>query len=209
MRRYLPLLYPALIGAGVLWKMPLLVLLACLLFCVHLLAPALRALKLWAWAGLLAIAALGLPVALHGDGRHVMQLISLVISGLFMLLFGRSLRPGGVALASQVAAAARGLPPDEAHRMEPGVFRYTRRVTWMWTLIFGAFVVQSLWVTFIGVPTHLGLAIDIANFALIVLLLGGEYLYHSRRYPNPRHKNFLDFARDVAQLDYGRILVDR
>lgn len=208
MKRLLPLLYPALIGAGVVLRLPILVLCACLLLCVQLLAPALRRGRLWAWAGLAVIAALGLMVAMEGDGRHMMQMISLVISGLFMLLFGRSLRPGGVALASRVAAAARGFAPEDAHLMDPQVLRYTRRVTWMWTLVFGVFVIQSLWVTFYSVPTTLGLAIDIANFVLVVLLLGGEYLYHSRRYPNPRHKNFLDFARDVAQVDYGKILTD-
>lgn len=92
--------------------------------------------------------------------------------------------------------------------MDPKVLRYTRRVTLMWTVVFGLMVLQSLWVSFHSVPAGWGLIIDVANFGFVLLLLGGEYLYHSRRYPNPRHKNFLDFARDVAQLDYARILVD-
>lgn len=208
MRRFFPLLYPALIGAGVLLQLPLLALVGCLLFGGQLLSPALQSGRLWARAGLLGIAGLGLPVALHGDGRHVMQLVSLVVSGLFLLLFARSLRPGGVALASRVAAAARGLGEHEVAKMGPELLRYTRGVTWMWTLMFGVFVIQSLWVTFYSVPATLGLLIDILNFVLVIVLLAGEYLYHSRRYPNPRHRNFLDFARDVARLDYARILND-
>lgn len=208
MRRLIPLVCPALVGAGVWLQLPLLALVGCVMFGAQLLWPALHARKHWAWSGLLGIAGLGLPIALHGDGRHVMQLISLVISGLFLLIFLRSLRPGGIALATRVAAAARGIGESEIHRLDPSIARYTRGVTWMWAGMFALFVVQSLWATFFAVPTTTGLLIDIGNFVLVCGLMAGEYAYHSRRFPNPRHRSFLDFARDVASLDYGRILND-
>ncbi len=208
-RTLLLLLYPGLILAAVLLQMPLLGLAAMLLICVHLLKPALAAGRVWAWGGLALMAALGLLVALQGDGRQVLQLISLVIFMLMMILFGRTLRPGDVPLATRVAAAARGYTPAQAQaQMDPALQRYTRALTWFWTVMFGLFVVQSLLVSFYSPPAGLGLAIDMVNFGLVLVLLGVEYLYHSRRYPNPRHKNFLDFVREVARLDYSRLLTE-
>jgi len=208
-RPLLFLLYFGLMLGGVLLRQPLLALLPLLLICAMFLRPALAQGRLWAWAGLTLIAALGLFVALYGDGRQVIPLVSLVIFLLMLVLFGRTLRPGDVPLATRVAAAARGYAPEQAvTQMAPALQRYTRLLTWFWTVMFALFVLQSLLVTVYAPPAGLGLIIDLSNFALVTLLLVGEYLYHSRRFPNPRHRNFLDFIRELARLDYGRLLID-
>ncbi len=208
-RTLLFLLCTALIFAGVLWQMPLLALAVLLFICVRLLRPALVARRAWAWAGLALIAALGLLVALQGDGRYVLPMISLVVCLLFMILFGRTLRSGDVPLATRVAAAARGYPPEQAQaQMAPALQRYTRALTWFWTVMFGLLVSQSLLLTFYAPPAGVGVIIDLVNFGVVLILMGGEYLYHSRKYPNPRHRNFLDFVREVARLDYSRLLLD-
>ena len=208
-RPLLFLLYFGLMLAGVLLRQPLLALVPLLLICAMFLRPALSQGRAWAWLALLSISGLGLFVSLYGDGRQVIPLISLVIFLLMLILFGRSLRPGEVPLATRVAAAARGYGPEQvAARMAPALQRYTRLLTWFWTVMFALFVVQSLLVTLYAPPAGLGLVIDLSNLALVIVLLGGEYLYHSRRFPNPRHRNFLDFARELARLDYGRLLIN-
>lgn len=208
-RPLLFLLYFVLMLAGVLLRQPLLALLPLLLICAFFLRPALADRRLWAWMALLLISACGLFVALYGDGRQVIPLISLVIFMLMLVLFGRTLRAGDVPLATRVAAAARGYGPEQAAtHMAPALQRYTRLLTWFWTVMFALFVLQSLLVTLYAPPAELGLIIDLSNLGLVALLVGGEYLYHSRRFPNPRHRNFLDFARELTRLDYSRLLID-
>ncbi|MGH8034279.1 MAG: hypothetical protein ACREO9_03565, partial [Lysobacterales bacterium] len=187
MRRLLLFLfYTALIFAGVFFSMPLLALAALLLICARLLRPALVAGRAWAWGGLALIVALGLLVAMQGDGRYVLQMISLVVFLLLMILFGRTLRPGDVPLATRVAAAARGYTPEQAvTQMAPALRRYTRVLTWFWAVMFGLFVLQSLVLVFYAPSASVGLTIDLVNFGIVFVLMGGEYLYHSHKYPNP------------------------
>lgn len=208
MTRLLLLAYPLLLGAAVVFSMPLLALAAMLLLLAQLLAPALASGRLWAWAALLGIAAGGAFLATAGDGRHIMQMVSFVVFSFMLMIFGRSLRRGQIPLATRVAAAARGLAAEEHQQMDAALLRYTRGVTLFWSIMFALFIAQSLLLAVWAPPAQLGLLFDAGNFVLVVILLGAEYLYHSRRFPNPKHQSFLDFARDVAGQDYSHLLTD-
>lgn len=203
------LAYPLLIFAAVRWQCPWLGMFALLGLGVHLLWPALVRLRLWALIAMLMLAAAGAWVVATGDVSALLQLAPILIFVLLALFFGRTLTGNSVPLVTRIAAAARDIPADRARQeMAPELWRYTWRVTAFWAFMFLLFAIEDLFMLWLSPPLPWPYLVNVANFVIVLTLLVGEYLYHSRRYPNPKHKNFLDFARDVAQFDYHSLLDD-
>ena len=203
------LVYPLLIFAAVRWQLPWLGSLALLGLGLQLLWPALQRRQTWARLMMVIITAAATWVVLTGDSNALPQLAPVLVFILLALFFGRTLRAPSVPLVARIAAAARDIPAGrERQDMEPALWRYTWRVTCFWTLMFLAFAVEDLIMLWLAPAMPWPFVVNLVNFALILLLLVGEYLYHSRRYPNPKHRHFLDFARDVARFDYHKLLDD-
>ncbi len=203
------LAYPLLIFAAVRWQLPWLGMLALLGFGAQVLWPVLRQGKPWAWLMMAVLAAAGGWSVLTGDGRALLQLVPVMIFLLLAVFFGRTLLGGSVPLVTRIAAAARDIPHERILQdMQPALLRYTRRVTQFWMCLFLIFAAEDLFLMWLAPPLPWPYIINAVNFSIVFSLLVGEYLYHSRRYPNPKHNNFLDFARDVAQFDYHSLLDD-
>lgn len=203
------LAYPVLIFLSLRWQQPWLGVLALLGFGLQVLWPALRARRGWAWLMMLILAAGGSWAAFSGDGSALVQMVPVLIFLMLALFFGRTLIGASVPLVTRIAAAARDISPSRAgEEMAPALLRYTRRVTALWTGVFLVLAVEDLFMLWLAPPLPWPYLVNVANFFIILALLVGEYLYHSRRYPNPKHHNFLDFVRDVAQFDYHSLLDD-
>lgn len=130
-------------------------------------------------------------------------LSSVAVYGSLFWMFGRSLRRGRQALATRLALHVHGtLPPD--------VLRYTRQVTWAWTLFFAAMVGTSvLLFTFASLPIWSTFA-NLLSLPLLVLMFVLEYAYRVRRFPDFPHVSLLatprlfgDFRRRSASSERG------
>jgi uncharacterized membrane protein len=112
----------------------------------------------------------------------------LLVSLFLLWLFGSSLAPGRMALISQLARAYHGELP-------PPVALYTRRVTMIWTVYFAGLAASVFYLGFIS-PSSMGsFYINLFNYMMIVLLLGGEYLIRIYRFKDLQHPSFIGFIR--------------
>lgn len=202
------LVWPVMVFAAIYWQMPWLGCLALLGLGAQFLWPALRVVKPWAVLGYALIVAVAVGLAMNGEPRVYLHSLPVLIFLLLALFFGRTLRGNSVPLVTRIAAAARHIELHEIHKMPAGLYRYTRRVTLFWTLGFVFFAVEDLILLQLSLPTSTAVAVNLGNFVVVAVLLVLEYLYHSRRYPNPSHRHIGDFLRDISRYDYRQLFDD-
>lgn len=85
------------------------------------------------------------------------------------LTFGRSLRAGQVPMVSRFAAIVHG-------GLSPALARYTRQVTWAWTLYFAAITSVSLLLFWLAPVTVWSVFANLLNLPLLVLMFAAEYI---------------------------------
>jgi uncharacterized membrane protein len=146
--------------------------------------------RAWGTGAALALVALAADAALGGQvSAHSLYLGQHVAIHLFLAaLFGVSLRAGAQPLIAAVAQRVHG-------GLTPAMARYTRGVTWAWTLYFVVMATQSAvvytlarfetWATFANWLTPLALA---AMFA-------GEHALRYRLHPEFERASMLDVIR--------------
>ena len=125
---------------------------------------------------------------LFSERFTVLYIPPLTVSVFLLWLFGRSLAPGKTALISQMAESYHGeLPPPLAI--------YTRRLTLIWAVYFALFALSVLYLGFINSGAHWSFYINLSNYIIIALLLGGEYLLRIYRFKDIQHPSFIGFIR--------------
>lgn len=202
------LAWPLLVFAAIRWQQPWLGCAALLGLGAQLLWPALSRRRAWAWLGFSLVAVVAVGVALNGQARVYLHVLPVLAFLLLALFFGRTLRRGSVPLVTRIAAAARHLEPHEIDQMPADLYRYTRRITLVWTLGFLIFAIEDLVLLRLTLPTQTAVAVNLGNLVAVALFMVLEYLYHSRRYPNPTHRHFGDFLRDILRYDYRQLMDD-
>ena len=190
------------------WQLPWLGCIALIGLGAQFLWPALASRRPWALLGFGMICVVAITVALGGEPRIYLHALPILVFLLLALFFGRTLVGDRIPLVTRIAAAARHIELEDIHTLQPEVYRYTRRVTWFWTLGFLFFAVEDLVLLGLDLPARTAVAINIGNFVVVSILLVVEYLYHSRRYPNPTHRHVGDFIRDIARYDYRQLFND-
>jgi len=90
------------------------------------------------------------------------------VHGLLGLTFGRSLRAGHVPLVSRFAAIVHG-------ELSPALTRYTRQVTWAWTLYFVVMTVLSLLLFRLAPVAVWSVFANLLNLPLLILMFSAEY----------------------------------
>jgi uncharacterized membrane protein len=122
-----------------------------------------------------AVALLGIAVLAPTGTLHAL------IYGMLLVVFARSLRPGGEALVTQIARRMRGgtLPDD--------LSVYTRRVTWAWALFCAVQLAISAALRVLAPRADWAIFVNLANLPLLAIMVAGEYAYrrwHFRHHPH-------------------------
>lgn len=131
--------------------------------------------------------------------------------------FGRTLRPGRVPLITRMVEALNaqaGMP------MTPALYRYTRRLTAVWTALLTVLALVNLLLALCAVPGGLlvqfgyrpPLAVsdeqwswvaNLLNYGIVAALFCGEYLWRKRVFPQRPYRNFFQFLQQMARLGPG------
>jgi uncharacterized membrane protein len=167
---------------------------------VLILFPGLRSGQALAWL-VLALIGMVAGYATATGQRALVNYLPQILIGLFlMVVFGRTLRPGSVPLITRIAAAMRKGASEVP-------IRYTRGVTILWVAMFVLLVLEGVLLALFAPHFSFG-RVSAVTYAMIIIVMVGEYSFHTWRYPNPAQRGFLDFARQLIQIDYRRLLND-
>jgi uncharacterized membrane protein len=90
------------------------------------------------------------------------------MQALLGLTFGRSLRAGQVPMVSRFAAVVHG-------KLSPALTRYTRQVTWAWTLYFAVMTTLSLLLFWLAPVAVWSVLANLLNLPLLILMFAAEY----------------------------------
>jgi uncharacterized membrane protein len=90
------------------------------------------------------------------------------MQGLLGLAFGRSLRAGQVPMVSRFATVVHG-------SLSPALEKYTRQVTWAWTLYFALMTSLSLLLFWLAPVAVWSVFANLLNLPLLILMFAAEY----------------------------------
>ncbi len=128
----------------------------------------------------------------HYDLAYLLQHAGTL--GVLAFVFGRTLRSGSTPLVSRFAHIAHG-------SISARVARYTRGVTWAWTLFFTAMALSSL-ILFVAAPlASWALFANLWSPLLVLALFVAEYLVRLRALPAHERTGPIEAVRAYAR--YG------
>jgi uncharacterized membrane protein len=127
--------------------------------------------------------------------QWVLLLQHVGINAMLCLGFGRTLAPGSVPLVSRMAAIVHGV-------LSPRLVRYTRAVTWAWTLFFGATAVLSVLLFALAPATLWSAFVNLLSLPLLAAMFGGEYLVRMLAIPREERSSF--FQAVGAYREFAR-----
>lgn len=105
-------------------------------------------------------------------------------NGILCYVFGRSLRAGRTPLVSRMALMLEGT-------LQPEVMRYTRQVTFAWTVFFGLTATISTLLYFMAPLVVWSVFANIMYLPLLLAMFGSEYLVRVLILPTSVHTNLL------------------
>ena len=114
-------------------------------------------------------------------------------------MFGRTLRHGSDALITRFARLIEGenLPTD--------VVRYTRTVTFVWCLAFGALALEAALLAVLAPPEIWSLFAHGINHLFVAAVFVAEYTYRRWRFRDRPHLSPLRFLKSLAAADWQRL----
>ncbi len=118
-------------------------------------------------AGCAALFAMGGWLVQHYNWVFLLQHAGM--QALLGLAFGRTLRAGQVPMVSRFAALVHG-------SLSPALARYTRNVTWAWTLYFSVMTTLSLLLFWLAPVVVWSAFANLLNLPLLVLMFAAEYV---------------------------------
>ncbi|WER48173.1 acyl carrier protein [Cupriavidus sp. WKF15] len=143
------------------------------------------------WLLLLAACGLALwvgrmPLAAHFGWTYFLQHFG--ANAALAAMFGRTLRPGGMPLCTEFAAAVHG-------PLTPDMRRYTRRVTQAWTLFFALTAAASLVLFALAPMPAWSTFANLGTPALVALMFVAEAACRRVVLPAAQHTGVLDAVR--------------
>lgn len=173
---------------------PALALLAALVGCA--LAVSLGAAPWARW--LLPLAGAALALAMPEGGVRLLDLPPILIPLALAWVFGGTLARGRTPLVSRFAEIEQG------GVLTQELARYTRLLTWVWTLVLLALAAVSAWLSAAGERETWSWFTNFASYALLAALFLGEYAYRRVRFRGYRHDSPLQLARRIRLADLLR-----
>lgn len=107
-------------------------------------------------------------------------------------LFGRTLVRGRTPLIARFAIIEQGA-------LTPELARYTRTLTWIWTLVFAGAAAISAVLALSGSRDAWSLFTNFLNYLAVAILFLGEYVYRRVRWRQYRHQSPLQLLRNVQR----------
>lgn len=126
---------------------------------------------------------------------HYIWVFFLQHAGMYALLcaaFGRSLQGGQTPMISRFARIVHG-------SLSPALVRYTRSVTWAWTLYFGGIAALSLLLFWLAPTAAWSAFANLLGIPLLVLMFVGEYVVRCHVLPVADRAGPLDAIRAYRQ----------
>jgi uncharacterized membrane protein len=123
---------------------------------------------------------------------------SILVYGALLWMFGRTLMPGREALVTHLARHVHGALPDE-------ITAYTRQVTWVWCVFFGAMALTSLLLFAFAPLSAWSLFVNVLSLPLIAVMFVAEYVYRVLRHPRFPHASLLTAVRVFHELGRGGV----
>ncbi|HTU65269.1 MAG TPA: hypothetical protein VMF52_04930 [Steroidobacteraceae bacterium] len=151
-----------------------------------------------AWLVFLACCAAAWALVETVGGRPLLYAPSIVIPAALCWFFGRTLRAGRQPLVTAVALAARPATPDY-------LLRYSRGLTVLWTGLFAAMAAWDLGLALFAPHAAWTFMANGANYLVIGLAVGGEYLYRRLRFRDYDHPGFVEYVKIVVRADPRRM----
>lgn len=196
--QWLLVLYPFLVHAAVVTDSRWLAFVAMIVLGGNLLAPVLARTAVWAWLGLAGVVAGSAWFAAAGDGRYFLYAAPVLIAVALCWLFGRSLMPDREPLVARIADAMRGPLPPRVHR-------YTRAVTWFWTVLLASLAAFNLLLAVVASPAVWSLFANFINYFVLVGVFVGEWFFRCWYLAGDEGLNWRQYLRGLARLDYRRL----
>lgn len=147
---------------------------------------------------MLPLAASALALAAPDAGSLLLDLPPILIPVLLCWLFGRTLANGSTPLISRFAEFEQG------GALTTELARYTRRLTWIWTLFFVALAAISAWLAASGDRVAWSWFTNFASYLLVGALFLGEFVYRRIRYRRYRHDSPAKLASRIRLADLLR-----
>ena len=200
--------YPALVVAGISAGSETLTLAGLAALVLAVLLPGLLRGRVSSWLGAI-LAIVGLLVVARADAALPALIITpILIPGAVAWTFGRTLLPGRTPLIGQLVRLLHG-PND---RVDPEVFLYARRLTWLWCLLtagialtnatLGALMSPGGIVEQIGIEPPVQVSRDswawfanVFGYLIVGIVFVAEYAYRRHRFPDQPYRSFADFLR--------------
>jgi uncharacterized membrane protein len=139
----------------------------------------------WALPPMAAFLSLGASPA-----HWLLYLPPVAINLMLCWLFGRTLARGRTPLIARFAMIEQGA-------LTPELERYTRTVTWIWTLLFAAAAAISAALAVSGSRDAWSLFTNLGNYLAVGFLFVGEYAYRRVRWRQYHHHSPLQLLRNV------------
>jgi uncharacterized membrane protein len=139
----------------------------------------------WAVPPVAAVAVLALPPA-----DWLLYIPPVVINLALCWLFGRTLVKGRVPLIARFAMIEQGT-------LTPELERYTRILTWIWTVLFAVAAAIAAALAVSGSRDAWSLFTNLWNYVAVGILFVGEYAYRRVRWRQYRHHSPLQLLRNV------------
>ena len=118
--------------------------------------------------------------ALRRIDPRVTQVIPVALNLALAALFAWTLRPGSQPMISRFARRERG-------QREPELVGYTRGLTVVWVAFFVAMAALAAALSLAGWTNAWLAFVLVGNYALVAVLLVGEWLYRRRRFSHLTH----------------------
>jgi uncharacterized membrane protein len=144
---------------------------------------------------LLPLAASALALTAPDAGNRLFDVPPILIPIALCWLFGRTLVKGRTPLISRFAELEQG------GALTAELARYTRRLTWVWTLFFIALAAVSAWLAASGDRVAWSWFTNFASYLLVGALFLGEYAYRRVRYRRYRHDSPIKLASRIRLAD--------
>jgi uncharacterized membrane protein len=131
-----------------------------------------------------------------GGGHYILMIPPILLPALGAWFFGRTLQAGHMPLITRMALIERrGILPDE-------LYGYTRRITWLWTLILAGMSLLDAGLAIWATPEVWSWCTNFLNYVIMVPVFALEYLYRRLRYRHLPHPGVVGFIRSIATTNY-------